>query len=270
MIITNFIVSGLSWIFGKWVFGSTMCVIMTFFVSGFGMIGWLTITTMVVFKLHKLLYPLSTFITVERMKLFILSCWVITFLIPAAWSSPYAVRYFNIIGNCIFNTKILDHPLLFMIGSVLIILNFILLIASNCAILWIVKSRSRTGSIGKALRLILLISSSFLLSNILVVYMHIAGFLGSQTKDFSGVVICSFLLFQFSTFINPIGYHVLFHATFLQELCHEDDKENTQIFLFCYHISNLVELEDARSPAYIINGKRISETFYSGVSMEGY
>ena len=206
MIITNYIVSGLSWIFGKWVFGSTMCVIMTFFVLGFGIIGWLTITTMVVFKLHKLLYPLSTFITVRRTKLFVFSCWVTTFLIPAAWSSPYAVRYFSLIGNCIFNTKILDHPLLFMIGSVLIILNFILLIASNCAILWIVKSRSRTGSIGKALRLIFMISSSFLLSNILVVYMHIASFFGSQTEDFIGVVICSFLLYQCNTFINPILY----------------------------------------------------------------
>ena len=158
------------------------------------------------FKLYKLLYPLSTSITVRRMKLFVLSCWVATLLIPAAWSSPYAVRYFSLIGNCVLDNTIRDRSLLFVIGPVVIILNFILLIASNCAILWIVKSRSRTGSIGKALRLILTISSLFLISNILVVYLSIHIFLGSLTENTNRILTWSYLMFQFNTFINPIMY----------------------------------------------------------------
>ena len=206
MIMTNYVVSGISWIFGKWVFGDTMCVILTLFTSGFGMIGWVTITTMVVFKLYKLLYPLSTFITVRRIKLFILSCWVTILLIPAAWSNPYAVKYVGSVGNCFYNNNQSGHPLFYIVGSVIIILNFLLLLASNCIILCIVKFKSRFGSIGKALRLILMISSLFLISNILVVYMTISTFFGSAVTDLDGILIWSYLLFQFNTFINPIMY----------------------------------------------------------------
>ena len=206
MIITNYIVSGLSWIFGKWVFGTTMCVIMTFFTTGFGMIGWQTITTMVVFKLYRLLCPFSTLVTVKRMKLLVLSCWVTAFIFPAIWSNPYRVRYISSVGNCIFYNNRNGHPIFYMIGSIIIILNFLLLIASNCTILWIVKYKSRSGSIGKALRLILMISSLFLISNILVVYMTISTFFGSAVTDFDGILIWSYLLFQFNTFINPIMY----------------------------------------------------------------